>query len=92
MHERKPDSSFSTEFRGASDSLIERDQRPDPIGGGGRGGRVLLVIVLLAGVLGGGGYALWYWSEPIGECIASWKIDAPPAAPVEPVVQTNAPP
>lgn len=35
----------------------------------------MAAIVLLTGLLGGGGYALWYWSEPIGEWIASWTAD-----------------
>jgi hypothetical protein len=87
VHERKgAESSFTNEFRGASDSLIERDRPPRPLDVGRRARRLLLVIVLLVGLLGGGGWALWYWSEPIGEWIASWgrSEEAPPApAPVE---------
>lgn len=79
-------SSFNDEFRGASDSLIERDRPPHPIHVGRRGRRLLFVIVVLA-VLGSGGWAVWYWSEPIGEWIASWnRSEAPVSAsdPVEP--------
>lgn len=84
-HERKkPDSSFSTEFRGASDSLIERE-RPSPALDVGRGSGWIVWLILALALLGGGGYALWYWSEPIGAWIAGWKRDeAAPPAPEQP--------
>lgn len=78
--QRDAGSSFANEFRGASDSLIERDRPPRPLEASRRARRIVLSIVLLAGVLGGGGYALWYWSEPIGEWIASWNRSEKPAA------------
>ena len=78
-------SSFTNEFRGASDSLIERDRPPRPLDVGRRTRRVLWTVVLLAGVLGGGGWALWYWSEPIGEWIASWNPGEEPASTTAPV-------
>jgi hypothetical protein len=87
----QPDSdraSFNDEFRGASDSLIDRDRPPHPIDIGRRTRRVVFVVMLLAAVFGGGGWALWYWSEPIGEWIASWnrgEAPAPAAAPSEQV-------
>lgn len=77
--------SFTNEFRGASDSLIERDRPPRPLDVSRRPRRVLLATVLLAGLLGGGGWALWYWSEPIGEWIASWNPSQAPASTPEPV-------
>lgn len=87
VHARRGDQpSFTNEFRGASESLIERERPPGLIDVGRRGRRVALVLVLLVLVLGGGGWALWYWSEPIGEWILSWGADEPaePAVAVEP--------
>ncbi|MFO7566076.1 MAG: hypothetical protein R6X02_25755 [Enhygromyxa sp.] len=82
VHERpQAATSFSTEFRGASDSLIDRERQPRLIGRS-RGAKVLVIMVLVAGLLGGGGFALWYWAEPVGEWLASLNpSDAPAPAP-----------
>jgi hypothetical protein len=61
--------SFNDEFQGASDSLIRND-RPELVGGRGRTGILLVVLVFLVPILGFAGFALWYWSEPIGSWIA----------------------
>lgn len=94
VHERNgPESSFTNEFRGASDSLIERDRPPRALDIGRRARRVFATVVLLGAVLGGGGWALWYWSEPIGEWIASWNRSEAPASTPEQIEQVEpAPP
>jgi hypothetical protein len=81
VHERRPGDrdSFNDEFRGASDSLIEKD-RPSMVGGRGRGAVVAMAVVLLLPLLIGGGIALWYWRVPIG----SWLAGTEPAAEIEP--------
>jgi hypothetical protein len=86
VDERRGEPSFTSEFRGASDSLIERDRPPRALDIGRRGRRMMLVLILSVAALGGGGWALWYWSEPIGEWIASFGSDAEqqPAAADEP--------
>jgi hypothetical protein len=74
--------SFSTEFRGASDSLIRKD-RPEPIGGRGRIGVLLVVLIFLVPVLGFGAFALWYWSESLGNWIAGIGRQTEPATGAE---------
>jgi hypothetical protein len=69
--------SFSNEFRGASQSLIET-HRPPSINGRGRVGLVFAIVLLFAS-LGGGAWALWYWSEPIGQWIAGLGRQTDPA-------------
>ena len=95
----RPGDSFSNEFRGASMSTIERERPPRALDIGRGGRRLMLGLILGLAALGGGGWALWYWSEPIGEWIASWNPSespageagsavadgAEPAEPVEPV-------
>jgi hypothetical protein len=82
--ERLPDRSFSNEFLGASDSLIERDRPARQVDVARRSRRGMYVLMLLAALLGGGGWAFWYWSQPIGEWIASWGArEQPKPAPVE---------
>jgi hypothetical protein len=84
VHERRPGDrdSFNDEFRGASDSLIEKD-RPSMVGGRGRGAVVAMAVVLLLPLLIGGGIALWVWRVPIG----SWLAGSEPETETEPVAK-----
>lgn len=87
VQERGSDQSFSDEFRGASDSLIERDRPPRPLDIGRRGRRMMFWLIFAIVVVAGGGTALWYWSEPIGEWIASWNAADEP----QPATDTQEP-
>ncbi|WP_106389660.1 hypothetical protein [Enhygromyxa salina] len=77
VHERRGDRpSFTNEFVGASDSLIERERPPRPLEVGRGGRRFVAIMIVLAALLGGGGWALWYWSEPISEWFAGIRSEA----------------
>ncbi len=85
LHERRGDRpSFTNEFEGASDSLIERERPPRPIDVGRRGRRLMFWLIFSLALVGGGGWALWYWSESIGEWIASWNASDEPEPTVQP--------
>jgi len=71
VHERRAKrDSFSNEFRGASDSLLEDTRPPRPLEVGRRGRRIMAAIILVALVVGAGGSLFWYYSEDIGLWIA----------------------
>jgi hypothetical protein len=105
VHERRGDRpSFTNEFLGASESLIEEHRPPRILDAGRRGRRLMLGIILGCAALTGGGWALWYWSAPIGEWIAGLgrqgddasaeapaEAEAPPEAPT-PAPQPATPP
>lgn len=72
VHERgSRRDSFSSEFLGASDSMIESDRRPPAIDSGPGIGRILVPIVLVAIVLGVGAGLVWHFSDEIGGWISS---------------------
>jgi hypothetical protein len=94
VHEQRggPRHTFSNEFRGASDSLIERERPLRPLEASRRGRRLVRWVIVIAAALGGAGWALWSWSEPLGEWLLSWGAEDEVATASTPEPEPASPP